>query len=96
MGKRAYNLSIHRYRTRDTYSQTTYGDWSGFGDEVIYENSSRQVSTRVVYRYRDRVTVTTYYFQRWMQWSDYGTEPITESETTEIESKTQYRFRSGN
>jgi hypothetical protein len=52
------------------------------------------VETTTFYRYRDRVTETTYYFRRWTDWSDFAENPVEESETVEVRTKTQYRYRS--
>ena len=52
------------------------------------------MKTKLYYRYRDRILVTTYYFKRWGNWSNYTTTYAAESDTVDVETKTQYRYKS--
>ena len=58
------------------------------------ESGSRRVETATFYRWRDRVTETTYFFRRWTDWTEFSESPVESSEDTEAEMKTQYRYKS--
>ena len=85
--------TMYRYRTRSSYTVTHYSDWSAWQDDYIAASSNREVRTRLLYRYRDRMSVYTYYFYRYGNWSSWGTTPYTESNNRQVETRTVYRYR---
>ena len=85
--------TMYRYRTRSSYTVTHYSDWSAWQDDYIAASSNREVRTRLLYRYRDRMSVYTYYFYRYGDWSSWGTTPYTESNNRQVEMRTVYRYR---
>lgn len=46
------NVTYYRSRTRTQELVTTWSSWSSWGDAYLQENSTREVETRTVYRYR--------------------------------------------
>lgn len=44
--------TVYRYRTRTMDLVPTYGTWSSWQDQSISETATRDVETRIVYRYR--------------------------------------------
>lgn len=86
-------VKANRYRTRTTYEETKYSEWSAFTDTVHTASATKEVQTRTVYRSRDREQVLTYYFERWGQWGEYVVSPVQENDSTQVETKTQYRFK---
>lgn len=83
----------YRYRTRSTYDETHYGDWSSYSDSYQSSSSSKDVRTRTVYRHCDRSRIPTYTYQRWGDWSSWGTTALTASSSKQVENTTFYRYR---
>lgn len=82
-----------RYRTRTTYEETKYSEWSEYSDTVQTASEKKEVQTRTMYRFREKEQVLTYYFERWGQWSEYEATPVQENSSTQVETKMQYRFK---
>lgn len=85
-----------QYRSRSIY--TTYkfyrwDDWSSYSDSYVSGNSSREVRTRTLYRYRDAQKVPVYHFRQWGEWSDWDAKEVSPSDTLEVESAVFYRYR---
>lgn len=87
------NKNQYRYATRTLYDVVNYGSWSGYSDTVYTASSSRDVSSRVVYRYRDRSQIATYHFWKWGTYSNWSTEKISASGARDVDTKTFYRYR---
>lgn len=83
----------YRYATRTLENVTNYGSWSDYSDTVYSSNSTREVRTRTIYRYRDREQVPTYHFYRWGEWSDWSTKSISENSDRIVETKKYYRYQ---
>lgn len=83
----------YRYATRTLNNITNYGSWSAYSDTVYTETSTREVRTRVVYRYRTRTEVPTYHFYRWGSWSAWSTNKVSATDNRQVESNVYYRYR---
>ena len=83
----------YRYATRTLNSITNYGSWSSYSDTMYSESSTREVKTRMVYRYRTRTEVPTYHFYRWGSWSGWSTNKVSATDNRQVESNTYYRYR---
>lgn len=83
----------YRYRTRSTQTVVSYSSWSSYSDSYVSGNSSREVRTRTLYRYRDAQKVPVYHFRQWGEWSDWDAKEVSPSDTLEVESAVFYRYR---
>ena len=83
----------YRYATRTLNDVKSYSAWSEYSDSAITASTTREVRTRVLYRYRDRQQIPTYHFVRWGAWSDWSTTAASESNNTQVETAIQYRYR---
>lgn len=81
----------YRYRTRSLKDVVSYSDWSSYSDTPVSNTSTREVRTRTVYRYRDRVLQHTYYFSKWGNWSSWSTNPVSETSTRQVGIQKVYR-----
>lgn len=80
----------YRYRTRTQLSGST-GSWSSWGTTPYTTTSTREVESRTVYRYCDKVTTYSYY--RWGSWSSWSASSVSENSNRQVETKTFYRYR---
>lgn len=83
----------YRSRTRTATEVASYSSWSSWSDTTYTGSSTRQVESRKVYRYCDRVQAATYHFYRWGNWSDWSTSAVSETDERDVESATYYRYR---
>ena len=82
----------YRYRTRSTKSVPSYSSWSDYSDSYQSSNSSKEVRTRTVYRYRDIQQVPVYHFKKWGDWSGWSTSTVSATAERDVESKMFYRY----
>ena len=71
------------------YNCYSYGPYGSYEDFEYWYNEE----SRVLYRYRDRSQIVTYYYERWGNWSSWNTASVHESDTRQVESKVLYRSR---
>lgn len=83
----------YRYRTRSSYRVADYGSWSDWSDTYYSSSDTREVESRTLYRYRDRVQKATYYFYRWSDWSAWSTDTISATSDREVETENFYCYR---
>jgi len=83
----------YRYATRSLSNVTNYSGWSEYSDSAVSASASREVTTRIVYRYCDRPQVMTYYFRRWGGWSNWTANAVSSSNTRQAETTPFYRYR---
>lgn len=83
----------YRYRTRTSYQVKNYGSWSNWRDTYYSSSDTRDVESRTLYRYRDRVQKATYYFYRWGNWSEWSSDAVSSSSDREVETGNFYRYR---
>lgn len=82
----------YRYRTRSTETVINYSSWSSYSDSYVSENSSREVRTRTLYRYRDMQKIPVYHFKQWGEWSGWSTDIISATDSRQVESRVFYRY----
>lgn len=84
----------YRYRSvSTTYYYYQWSDWSNYTDAYVSGNSDREVSTRTLYRCRDRQSIPTYHFWRWGTWSDWSTNAVSATDSKQVETKLYYHYR---
>lgn len=86
-------ITQYRYRTRSTYQEAHYGNWSSWSNSPYSGSSTREVETRTVYRYCDRTQIATYHFYRWGNWSGWSTNAVSSNNDRKVETATFYRYR---
>ena len=81
-------------------NQMGWQDWHGTGHVYAYYNGERVYrniyspdASRTEYRYRDRSSVTTYYYERWSDWSDWTDYSVSGGSDRTVETRTVYRYR---
>ena len=81
-------------------NQMGWQDWHGTGHVYAYYNGERVYrniyspdASRTEYRYRDRSSVTTYYYERWGDWSDWVDYSVSGGSDRTVETRTVYRYR---
>lgn len=69
--------------------------YSIYGGNWYNEWTSQEEVTagRTEYRYRDRSSVTTYYYERWGDWSDWVDYSVSGGSDRTVETRTVYRYR---
>jgi len=82
-----------RYQTRSIQNVNVWSEWSSYSDTSVAATDTKEVSTRVVYRYCDRPQIPTYYFYKWDNWSEWSSEAVASSDNRQVEKATYYRYR---
>ena len=69
--------------------------YSIYGGNWYNEWTSQEEVTagRTEYRYRDRSSVTTYYYERWGDWSNWVDYSVSGGSDRTVETRTVYRYR---
>lgn len=82
----------YRYRTRSLNDVVSYSEWSSYGDTPVSNSSTKEVRTRILYRYRDRSLQYTYYFSKWGDWSSWSAVPVSATSNRQVETQQIYRY----
>ena len=88
---------------KDSVPYTSTGDWHGTGVRYAYTEyglsfaytnpgSAYYIAPVTLYRYRERSSITTYYYWRWDSWSSWSDLPESGSSEREVETRTLYRY----
>ena len=76
-----YDLIYHYYQITDWLENAPQSE-----NCVMYD-------TRMVYRYRTKLTKTTYFYWKWGEFSEFSDRLIKADDNTEVETKKYYRFQ---
>ncbi len=83
-----------------------WSDWSGWSTTAVTASSTREVETKVQYRYRDKQTTTstsstlsgwtqsgsTVSYGSWSSWSGWSTTKQTETDVKDVETRKAYKY----
>lgn len=76
-----------------TYHFYKWGNWSDWTDTQLSTGGDREVNTRTVYRYADKVPHYEYTYERWTDWTAWGDTSVTASSTRKVKQQTIYKYR---
>lgn len=86
--------TVYRSRTISyTHHLYQWGGWSNWSDTQVSAGNDREVNTRTLYRYADKIPHYEYTYERWTDWTVWGDAPITASATRKVKEQTIYKYR---
>ncbi len=86
--------TVYRSRTINyTHHLYQWSGWSTWLDTPVTAWYDREVNTRTLYRYADKIPHYEYTYERWTDWTAWGDDPVAASDTRKVKEQTIYKYR---
>lgn len=86
--------TVYRSRTINyTHHLYQWSGWSTWLDTPVTAWYDREVKTRTLYRYADKIPHYEYTYERWTDWTAWGDDPVAASDTRKVKEQTIYKYR---